>query len=412
MQNNHKMDWWSRHKKKSFLFPILLSLLYVFDEQINSAANTNFIGSLVYCLATLFVFNTIVLTKGISLKLGAMLFVLTVVSLLAYSSSYGCSVEMKGAFSLLLLWLMALTIQIAPLAEIVTMRSLSNIVLALVLSFICLDSFGIHLLSSGQNSGTYYEPSHVAMYLIPFIAYRLLMSARDFLSWITIVVILLATPSSTFLIGLVGINVLWLIKNQPWSHSAGKLQMLFIVVIILIMVLLADTTETLNRLIGIFGSTQTVETINLSSMVWLNGWSQAYEHFIATRGLGVGFNQMGCGHFQSVGRYSSFMLSTVGTVLNFNDGSFMAAKLISEFGLFGFLLIVIFVYLSVKAIFSLKMVSDDFHNHSITLARAVGGMCLISLLFVRSAGYFQLPVILTISLLICRLPIRAPVAKW
>jgi hypothetical protein len=122
--------------------------------------------------------------------------------------------------------------------------------------------------------------------------------------------------------------------------------------------------------------------------------------------LGVGVNQMGCGEFVKLGRYSSDMFDIRGGVLNLQDGSFMAAKLISELGVVGLLLVIFLAGLSIKSIVNINTNYAGGGNNSIALARAVGGICLLSLLFVRCAGYFQLQVILTISLLVMKLPNR------
>ena len=392
-------------------FPFLLGLLYVFDEQINLLVHANIIGSLLYVLATfIFCYRIILSKRAISLKLGALLILITLFSFIAYSSSWGCSVVFKGAFSLLLLWLVVLAMQIVTLAEIVTLKSISNVVLISVLAFVCLDAMGIHLLSSDRNAGSYYEPSHLAMYVIPFIAYRFLKYNRDMLSWMAVAVVMLVAPNSTFLVGLIGIFVLWLIKGRYLSNTAGRIRIALVIAFVTSLLALIDISNIQDRISGVLDGAQGNETSSVSAIVWLNGWSQASEYFAVTRGLGVGFNQMGCEKYENLGQFSSLMFTKLGVVLNSQDGSFLAAKLVSEFGFVGILLVISLMLASVNSIFNINKDCGG-GDSSIALARAVGGICLLSLLFVRGAGYFQLPVILAISLLTLKLPKQAPITK-
>lgn len=403
MLKNRGIGRQSSRQHKSYLFGLLLGCIYVFDEQINLLVNANIMGSLLYVLATfLFFYHVILFNKKILSSLIALLVAMSIFSLIAYSSSLGCSIELKGAFSLLLLWLVVFAIQIAPLAEIVTWNNISKTVLILVISFVCLDALGIHLLVSDRNAGLFYEPSHLAMYVIPFIAYRFLVSNRDLLSWVTVVVLMLIAPNSTFLVGLVGIFLLWMIKGRHLSHAAGWARIALVSVFIAILLATIDTSSTQERINGILEGGQGNTTDSMSALVWLNGWSQAYEYFAATQGLGVGFNQMGCEKFENVGAFSPSILAGAGTILNSQDGSFMASKLISELGVVGLLLVIFLTFLSIKSIFYIN--KCDGADNAVALARAVGGMCLLSLLFIRCAGYFQLQVILAFSLLTLKSP--------
>ena len=157
----------------------------------------------------------------------------------------------------------------------------------------------------------------------------------------------------------------------------------------------ARLSGVLNTLVG----NNTTTAINLSSLVWLNGWSQATHHFVNSNGLGVGFNQMGCGKYEYSGIFTNIITKlTKGFTLNANDGSFLASKLISEMGALGIVMVLLFFTRSIRSILALK----NFNHHGCNeydIARAVGGATMISLLFIRSAGYFLLPVILSFSLL-------------
>ena len=118
--------------------------------------------------------------------------------------------------------------------------------------------------------------------------------------------------------------------------------------------LLMDLSSSSDRINGVIAGLQGDFPTNLSSIIWLNGWSQAYEYFNATSGLGVGFNQMGCENFQYLGMFSPYLLQIEGVVLNAKDGSMMSVKLISELGVIGVLLVAYLLITSIKAILSLR----------------------------------------------------------
>jgi len=87
---------------------------------------------------------------------------------------------------------------------------------------------------------------------------------------------------------------------------------------------------------------------NLTTLVFLQGWSLSYLNFFETTGLGLGFQMLG----ESGTKYSYFtdvIFKLTGGSLNVSDGGFFAAKLIAEFGVVG--VITVFLYLFFYVIF-------------------------------------------------------------
>ena len=247
------------------------------------------------------------------------------------------------------------------------------------------------------------------MYLLPFIAYRLLKDTRDYLAIGLIGLIFVFFNSATFMVGIVLIISISSFKKFIHSRKKIKFSMVVILVLILTICLIAFgfldisiLTERINAIILAMHRSDPAGIMNASAIVWLNGWSQAYETFLETYGLGLGFNQMGCGDFVGIGRFSEHIrFWTHGVVLNWNDGSFAASKLVSEFGLVGIGIVFYLLLRSCHAIFSYITVKQGnvYYQFNIHAMRAAGGICLLILIFIRANGYFLEAVILDLSLL-------------
>ena len=334
-------------------------------------------------------------------------------SIWAAINAPSCGLTLKSLFSILLLSAIFIFWKILKLEVIVLDAKNSNFILWAVILTLCFQIFEIGLLSQywmlNKPSGLFTEPSHLAMYLLPIIGYRLLVNYRDFLAIISIGIIMGFFNSATFVIGILLI-VLMLICRKLVFHT-NNLNAILILTIALIGIttLIAQNILSLNilteRLYAIYQVINRGDPsgiTNASAIVWLNGWSQAYENLIITKGLGLGINQMGCGDFINVGMFSEHIqLWTGGTVLNSNDGSFLASKLISELGALGILIICYLVARSSTAILKyLIMVKGvSAPDQKFYVANAIGGLAILVLLFVRGNGYFLEPVILVLALL-------------
>lgn len=76
---------------------------------------------------------------------------------------------------------------------------------------------------------------------------------------------------------------------------------------------------------------------NLSTLVWLQGWEEAYLNFKESYGLGVGFQQFGVSDPKGDAANTILMLTT--NYMNRYDGSTFSTKLIGEFGILGIIII-------------------------------------------------------------------------
>ncbi len=358
------------------------------------------IGASLFVLAALPLLFSRSLGHNAASKLVLALIFLTFYSTLASALNQNCSIGVKGLFSLILLWMVLIAGNLAPMLVFLRTRIVTSAILIIATSFNLPVYLGL------LKHGLFNEPSHFALYIIPLLAYRLLANPKDSLGLLCLGAGFIFLPSTTLLIGglLIGV-VIYLSKSKKITSlrtiMALSMVSLFIFMIIADVLPMPDTKA---RIINLFVGTEVeaANHLNMSSIVWLNGWSQAYQTFISTYGLGLGFNQMGCGNFRDIGYYSLLIQAALsGDMLNAEDGSLLSAKLISELGYAGLFIIFALSWKSFAAIRDL-IHSRPFRGtvkHDIHVLRATGAISILIYLFVRSGPYFVMPVILAMSLL-------------
>lgn len=122
---------------------------------------------------------------------------------------------------------------------------------------------------------------------------------------------------------------------------------------------------------------------NFSTMVYMSGFERAYLSIVDSFGFGVGFQQLGIVGPQ--GEVMDKIIAALGSTLNHNDGGLLGAKVVAEFGVFGVLLIVAYVFGFGSLFFSWKSRRSaegvDFFFVCVYLAFFIE-------IFVRGAGYF------------------------
>jgi hypothetical protein len=274
---------------------------------------------------------------------------------------------------------------------------------SVILAQIGLDIFTTFLGSEPRiRSGFYSEPSHLALHLIPLVAYRLLNNFSDRLTWVTLTLVFIFAPSTTLAAGLLGVVVM--ILNIKIRRKSVMVTVLFLMVgAIGVLVNIMNNNPIIDRLIGIINFNQGV-IINLSSSVWLNGWSQAFDHLIASSGWGVGLNQMGCGYLKTAGYLSPLIMGDLDLLLNSTDGSFLFAKIVAEVGLLGLFFCIYLTYLAISSMLAINRdeVPDRnaaFIQHDM-ICRSAAGLTIIIFLYVRGMSYFAFPSMLAIALLL------------
>ena len=234
---------------------------------------------------------------------------------------------------------------------------------------------GVH----GRTGGLFFqEPSHLALYLAPLLLF-IYFQRKYFWFLIAVFLTYALSPSSTLIICIFGPLIIYeiiLLKGE------GKYLSVFMIIITLSLISYGSSSFQ-DRILGLVSGSG-----NLSSLVWLNGWSSAFDYLVNSNYFGVGFNLMGFGVDPStIGAYSDVIYEASGGYLNYNDGSFLISKILSEAGFLGLSLL---GYVLLSTFKKLKYLYKDGRNRSpeIHLALAIFLVASVSM-FVRGFGYFS-----------------------
>lgn len=187
----------------------------------------------------------------------------------------------------------------------------------------------------GKLSGLFSEPSAVAFSLFPSIAVLLVAESKKLrrTGMLALFFLLILSRSST----LIALAVCWFLYYQVLHGSIGR-SVRYVIGGTIVLVLLAMTNydflmaPTVDRFAGVLAGHD--ETNNISSLVYLQGWQDAWSNLQRTNGLGLGFNMMGCNPLPvSVAR--DILDKSFRIELNSEDGSVIFGKLVSEAGVIG-----------------------------------------------------------------------------
>lgn len=247
--------------------------------------------------------------------------------------------------------------------------------------FIIYDFISLNL---NSNLKIFYEPSHVALYLSPFLFLSLKKKVMLILNSINLIYLFYFQLSLTLLI----IFILFM--------SLSNLKKNYIILVIGI-IIISFTNYDNPTIIKLFNSFDTIYNVfkygiidldvpyTFSIAVWLNGFSNIFIYLKQTFFLGAGFNLMGCQEYFYNGSFNYLFLDYgKHDVYNANDGSFNLSKIISENGLLG--LIVLFFVL-------IKIIKDFLNKPNDLLF--IGSIMLFTFLIVRGLNYFSLPFVIT-----------------
>lgn len=130
-------------------------------------------------------------------------------------------------------------------------------------------------------------------------------------------------------------------------------------------------------------------TDNLSALVYLQGLDDAWISLTTTYGVGLGFQMAGSG---PEGYFTNMIYRFYNTVLNREDGSFLAAKIVIEFGVVGLLSILMYVFLIFKKVTKIILSKGSVSLFDIAL------IAFFIEMFFRGIGYFSPQLFLLIIL--------------
>lgn len=139
-----------------------------------------------------------------------------------------------------------------------------------------------------------------------------------------------------------------------------------------------------------------LNTTNLSTLVYIQGWQLLDEAIRNTSGWGLGFQQLGFGYTNVSA--SIRLNQLLGFDLNLADGGFVLAKIGSEFGVFGLILAGILLYRSVRSIIYLRVMTykHDVIDPRLIFAHATMAAAVIELLM-RGANYFTGSIVMVLA---------------
>lgn len=220
------------------------------------------------------------------------------------------------------------------------------------------------------------EPSHFALAYLPMLMFRLATAKRS-TQWVIVgVALALAATlqSLTFVAGILLASALFLRRGA----------LILLVCALAIVVPLVDLSYYAARL------DFSADSTNISALVFMQGWQNAWVNFRDTYGLGVGFQQFGIA--DSVGDIANRVADLLGgSYINLRDGGSTAAKLIGEFGVAGLLIIVLYLRAAILAVRSIR----DAQTRPVA-DRDISGIFFNSMLiaysaelFIRGLGYFS-----------------------
>jgi hypothetical protein len=228
------------------------------------------------------------------------------------------------------------------------------------------------------------EPSHFALASIPFFLYFCASTKSEHLRFLA----------------LLGVLCVLVLMNRSMIFSAGVLLIIgltcppryLVPVCVLFTVAHMGTSPSYygQRLGG-----ANEETKNLSALVYRQGWElMAYEGG-SSGGWGIGFQQLGA-FPPDLPASRAIRAQLGGSLLNAKDGSFVMAKLVSEFGIFGLLATLAYIAAWLKAAWLLRQqVMRRLRPDSIVTPYSPNMILALSLFlrygidfFARGVGYF------------------------
>jgi hypothetical protein len=221
------------------------------------------------------------------------------------------------------------------------------------------------------------EPSHFALVFIPLLIYCSMRSHGIVRYAIWLMGLVIAGLMQSLILG-VGCMVAALVIVRGLAIIPLLAAMLGVLAF-------ADLSYYAQRL-DLFSDTQ-----NASALVFLQGWQLIGESMTDSHGWGLGFQQLGV-HGTHVPA-ADIIYTAGGVAQNLLDGGFVLAKLVSEFGVFGLLLVIFYIRIAWRSvrIFRSSTLADLPANE--VLARSVIIGYSVEL-FTRGAGYFTSTAIL------------------
>jgi hypothetical protein len=255
----------------------------------------------------------------------------------------------------------------------------------------------IYLVATGAKetirpSGFFSEPSHFALAIAPLLIHLILDENPRWRRAGIVGAVLslwLAASATLFLLLAVGLGVMWLALHgrrlRFWKAAQVVVMSVVFAGVAYVSPFWSDFMDRITSL-----GNQSTEA-NVSSVVYVMGWELAIENLSNSRGLGLGFNRMGCEPRPSTEGVEVLDLLGLDDG-NYNDGSFLASKALSEMGYFA---AVLWLWLAWRA-WRFRHLLHELPGPEAEQARLMMSLLLCGLvgLLLRGTGYFTGPVLL------------------
>jgi hypothetical protein len=263
----------------------------------------------------------------------------------------------------------------------------NDILLIKIIKFIFITLLGLGFLASflqyegilrGKDMLFIREPSHYAILITPLLIFVIKNSKFKFLYLLPLIILTLLIQSATLLVGIIfAIFVTYRITTR----------MLFSAILVFILIYgiysFSPFEYSFSYFIDRFTLSYKSKIANVSVLVYLSGLERSYLSLLDSAFIGLGFNRLGFvgpkGDYQDI-------LSNMGLGdLNLYDGGANSFKLISELGIVGIFILLIYLYYFLKSINIMKKASLRPYQillYSYFLAYFIE-------LFVRGVGYFS-----------------------
>lgn len=227
------------------------------------------------------------------------------------------------------------------------------------------------------------EPSHFTIVFSLISTTMLCISELKYRPYIILVTLFFAISfPSTLCLALFCMQILLLITS---TKIFWRTFILLLIAAPLIFIYL-DFNYYLSRITG-----GTDEVINLTNLVYLQGWESIIYSMQNTYGLGLGFQKMGA---EYSGPIAELLCEVHYMCANNLDGSFFSAKLISEFGFIGICIALFFLYMSYRSMLIIRWHISEYDKGRINLkVSEIFGLCSLYVfsaeLLLRGYGYFS-----------------------
>ena len=238
--------------------------------------------------------------------------------------------------------------------------------------------------------GFFNEPSHLAYCCIIFILFPFLgITENNFVNKVSkflSIILVVLSPSLTLLTLLASFFLLLNIKR----FTPYRLMIIFFIIFFTIFIVI-NNDYLLFRFTGLINP----EHPNLSSLLYFFGWKQIGSDLYNTIGLGLGFNAKGCLGYSNININDFYTIHTAhneyladvihDNQLNYQDGSFLASKIISEFGIFG----IIFYFFIIFKLFKLYKIFN-ISNDNVFKLIYISSFLFVVISFTRTGSYVSI----------------------